>query len=94
MNEKTFLVVDSPWVNLSQEKVYTQTENEEKGNRKSERDYMQYIRNKDYNNNNDDDDDDDDETVIQMKCLTCDISLKSEKQREEKIFNFATICLV
>lgn len=34
---------------------------------------MQYIRNKDYNNNNDDDDDDD-ETVIQMKCLTCDIS--------------------
>ena len=45
---------------------------------------MQYIRNKDYNNNNDDDDDDDDETVIQMKCLTCDISLKSEKQREEK----------
>ena len=37
---------------------------------------MQYIRNKDYNNNNnnDDNDDDDDETVIQMKCLTCDIS--------------------
>lgn len=31
---------------------------------------MQYIRNKDYNNNNNDDD----ETVIQMKCLTCDIS--------------------
>lgn len=36
---------------------------------------MQYIRNKDYyNNNDDDDDDDDDETVIQRKCLTCDIS--------------------
>ena len=49
---------------------------------------MQYIRNKDYNNNNDDDDDDDDETVIQMKCLTCDISPQKWKTKRRKNFQF------